>query len=325
MNPDMIRQTASAFQRSRILLSGFELDLFTHIDDSGTTSGQISKQLNLNEPACARLMNALVSLGFLEKKDHLFFNTPESFTFLSKKSPGYQGGLGHTGHLWHTWSHLTEVVRTGKAAHSDDINDRGDDWLTPFIHAMHDRAMKQAPAQLGHTDLSGVTTMLDVGGGSGAFSMEFIRRKPEIKATVFDLPAVVPITKQFVEKEGFAGKITTHTGDYTADELPGGFDLVFLSAVIHSNSLGINAELIRKCYSSLNPGGTIMIQDWIMNNDRTEPAAGAVFSINMLVGTEEGDCYTEQEVTAMLSSAGFKNISRRELDLGLSQVTARKT
>jgi hypothetical protein len=135
---------------------------------------------------------------------------------------------------------------------------------------------------------------------------------------------VIPITKKFIEKEGFASRIKTYTGDYTTDDLPKGFDLVFLSAIIHSNSLKTNKALIQKCYYALNTYGKIIIQDWIMNNERTHPTSGAIFAINMLVGTESGDCFTEREVTEMLSAAGFKNISRKEFESGLSQMVAQK-
>jgi len=324
MNQNAIREFVSSFQKSRILLTSFELDIFTNIDESGTSNKQITHKLKLDEHACERLMNALVSLGFLKKQNQLFFNTAETFTFLSKKSPDYLGGLMHSNHLWNTWSNLTMVIKTGVSAHPAEINERGEDWLIPFITAMHDRAKKQAPQQLASIDLSGINSILDVGGGSGAFSMEFVSRKPGIEVTVFDLPNVVPITKVFLEKEGFSDKVKTYAGDYTTDELPGGFDMVFLSAIIHSNSLKVNADLIKKCFSSLNMNGLIVIQDWIMNNDRTRPTAGAVFAINMLVGTESGDCFTEQEVIEMLSAAGFKDISRTEFETGSSRMTAYK-
>ncbi|HZL10863.1 MAG TPA: methyltransferase [Prolixibacteraceae bacterium] len=324
MNPTTIREFASSFQKSRILLSGFELDVFTNIEETGTTNRQISTKLDLNEHACERLLNALVSLGFLSKQNNLFFNTDDSFNLLSKKSANYLGGLMHTNHLWNTWSNLTQVVKTGTSAHPEEINVRGEDWLFSFISAMHDRAAKQAPQQLAEIDLSGINSLMDIGGGSGAFSMEFINRKAELNATVFDLPNVIPITKRFIEREGFSGRIKTFTGDYTKDNLPTGFDLVFLSAIIHSNSLELNQNLIKKCYHALNQNGKIIIQDWIMNNKRTRPTSGAIFAINMLVGTEAGDCFTEQEVTDMLTAAGFENISRIEFESGLSQMTAQK-
>ncbi len=196
----------------------------------------------------------------------MFFKIEESLAFLSKKGSNYLGGLMHSNHLWNTWSHLTEVVRTGKSAHAAEINERGDEWLFSFISAMHDRAIKQVPQQLRKIDLSGLNTILDIGGGSAAYSMAFISLKPDMEATVFDLPNVVPITIQFIDKEGFSDKIKIYTGDYTVDKLPGGFDLLFLSALIHSNSLEVNKDLIRKCFRSLNTNGKIIIQDWIMNN-----------------------------------------------------------
>lgn len=324
MNPNTIREFVSSFQKSRILLSGFELDIFTNIVEKGSTAREVSETLNLDEHACERLLNALVSLEFLTKQDQLFFNTKESFAFLSKKGSDYMGGLMHSNHLWNTWTNLSQVVRTGKSAHPDEINVRGDNWLFAFISAMHDRAIKQAPQQLAKIDLTGIKTILDIGGGSGAYSMEFISIKPEIEATIFDLPNVVPITKQFIEKEGYSSRIKTCIGDYTCDDLPNGFDMAFLSAIIHSNSLEVNQDLIKKCFKSLNNNGKIVIQDWIMSNDRTQPTSGAIFAINMLVGTDAGDCFTEQEVNDMLFEAGFKNISRIEIESGLSQVIAQK-
>jgi len=294
------------------------------LDAAGSSAKQIAKTLNLNEHACDRLLNALVSLGFLLKQDQLFFNTEDSYSFLSKNSPNYMGGLMHSNHLWNTWSNLSQVVRSGKSAHPAEINERGDDWLYAFISAMHDRAIKQAPLQLAKIDVSEINSVLDIGGGSGAYSMEFVSIKPEIEATVFDLPNVVPITQKFIEKEGFSTRIKTYTGDYTTDDLPNGYDMVFLSAIIHSNSLEVNQDLIKKCFKSLNNKGKIVIQDWIMNNDRTQPTSGAIFAINMLVGTEAGDCFTELEVTDMLTAAGFSNISRLEFESGLSQVIAQK-
>jgi len=324
MNPNTIRDFAAQFQKSRILLSSFELDIFTNIDEAGTTSLEIATRLNLDKHACERLLNALVSLGFLIKGKQLFFNTPDSTIFLSKKSPDYLGGLMHSNHLWNTWSNLTQVVKTGVSANPSEINVRGEEWLFSFISAMHDRAKKQAPQQLASLDLTGIQSVLDIGGGSGAYSMELVNKKPDIQTAVFDLPNVVPITRRFIDQEGFSGKIKTYTGDYTIDELPAGFDLMFLSAIIHSNSLEVNQGLLTKCFNSLNHGGRIVIQDWIMNNDRTQPTAGAIFAINMLVGTEAGDCFTEQEVTELLQVAGFKNITRLEFETGQSRMVAQK-
>ncbi len=320
MNPQEIRTIITGFQKSRILLTAFELDIFTFIGEKSLGAETISQALNLNKNATERLLNALVALKLLEKNHGNFNNTKESLMFLSKNSPAYNAGLMHSNHLWNTWSHLTDVVKTGTPAHIEEINERGENWLEAFINAMHDRGKKQAPAQVSIIDLQNVKSVLDVGGGSGVFCMAFLKRKPELKTAVFDLPNVVPISKKIIEREDFAGKIDHYEGDYTTDELPKGFDLVFLSAIIHSNSFEKNQELVRKCYNSLNTNGKIVIQDWIMNDAKTEPFQGAIFSINMLVGVEGGDCYSESEVKSWLSGAGFTDIRLVELEAGLGQM-----
>ena len=324
MNPDELRETVGAFQKSRILLTACELDIFTFLGEKSVKAESISSNLNLNTGATERLLNALVSLKLLNKANENYSNTRDSYMFLSKDSPSYVSALMHSNHLWNTWSHLTEVVKTGNVAHSDKINERGEEWLEAFIHAMHYRGKKQAPYQISGIDLGGVESVLDVGGGSGCYCMEFLKRKPGMKAAIFDLPNVIPISRKIVEREGYTGRIAHHAGDYTVDELPGGFDLVFLSAIIHSNSYETNEDLVRKCFNALNAGGKIVIQDWIMNDEKTEPAAGAIFSINMLVGVEGGDCYSEKEVSAWMGHAGFSDLSKGILDGGLGQMTGIK-
>ncbi len=150
--------------------------------------------------------------------------------------------------------------------------------------------------------------------------MAFLSRKPELKTAVFDLPNVIPISKKIIESEGFTSKIDHYTGDYTKDELPTGFDLIFLSSIIHINSFEMNQELVQKCYNSLNVNGKIVIHDWIMNEDKTEPVQGAIFSINMLVTVEEGDSYAESEINTWLTNAGFSEITKIDIQPGLGQV-----
>ena len=320
MNPIEIRETVMAFQKSRIVLTAFELDVFTCLGEKSQNSEILSKALKLNKNATERLLNALVALKLLEKNNEQYSNSTDSLMFLSKSSPAYLAGLMHSNHLWNTWSQLTDVVKTGKVAHDTEINERGAEWLEAFIHAMHDRGKKQAPAQIAKIDLQHVGSVLDIGGGSGCFCMAFLNRKPELRTAIFDLPNVIPVSKKIIEKEGFSGKIEHYEGDYTTDDLPKGFDLAFLSAVIHSNSSETNQELVKKCFHSLNANGKIVIQDWIMNDAKTEPVQGAIFSINMLVGVEAGDCYSEREVSTWLRHAGFSDITKVELESGLGQV-----
>ncbi|WP_430811981.1 MULTISPECIES: methyltransferase [unclassified Carboxylicivirga] len=324
MKPEEIQETAVSFQKSRILLTAYELNIFSALGKEYYSAASLAEQLNLNEQATERLLNALVAMELLIKNETGFGNTTDSWRYLAKESDAYMSGLMHTGHLWHTWSELTDVIRSGQAAHTPTINERGEEWLKAFIRAMHFRGMKQAPSQVANIDLENTDSVLDVGGGSGVYSMALIKQKPSLRATVFDLPSVAPIAKDIIENEGFTGKIRLHEGDYTQNELPTGFDLTFLSAIIHSNTADTNKALLLKCYKSLNPGGRIVIQDWIMNTDKTEPLQGAIFSINMLVGVKGGDCYSTNEVSQWMKDAGFTHITKHALDRGLSQMTATK-
>ena len=156
-------------------------------------------------------------------------------------------------------------------------------------------------------NFEGVKKILDIGGGSGIFASTFIKDNPALSAVVFHLPNVISLTKEYIEKENMSDRISTLTGNYLRDHIGSGYDFIFLSAVIHSNSYDENALLIKKCASALNKNGKIAILDYIMNDDRTIPLAGAIFAINMLVGTDEGTTYTEKEIIEWMSAAGINN------------------
>ncbi|MCG3118196.1 MAG: 3-hydroxy-5-methyl-1-naphthoate 3-O-methyltransferase [bacterium] len=323
--PDSIRDIAYAFQRSRVLLTAYELGLFNALGDEKKPSAEVAAILKTDRRATDRLMNALCAIGLLEKNDGKFSNTVETARFLVQGKPEYMAGLMHTVHLWDTWSTLTPAVRQGQSVGRPPVNERGDKWLTAFIAAMHDRARKQAPAVAARLDLSGVARVLDVGGGSGAFAMAFVRATAEITATVFDLPNVVSLTQNYIVQEGLADKVKTVAGDYLIDDLGSGFDLVFLSAIIHSNSVEENRQLIRQCAEAVNPNGQIVVQDFIMNADRTSPAHGALFALNMLVGTEAGDTYTEAEVRSWMEEAGLSNLISKDTHFGTTLIVGRKS
>jgi 2-polyprenyl-3-methyl-5-hydroxy-6-metoxy-1,4-benzoquinol methylase len=321
---DEIREVAYAFQKSRILLTAYELDLFTVLGKAPKTSGEVARAIGADTHATDRLMNALCAMGLLTKDDGRFSNTQVASRFLVRGEPGYMAGLMHTVNLWDTWSTLTQAVRQGTATAHREVNGRGERWLTAFIAAMHTRASREAPAVVSEIGVSGVSRVLDVGGGSGAYAMAFVRAGDGIRATVFDLPNVVPLTRSYVEQGGLSDKVDITAGDYLTDDLGSGYDLVFVSAIIHSNSVGQNQSLIKKCASALSQGGRVIVQDFIMDEDRTGPPRGAFFALNMLVGTPAGDTYTEAEVRTWMEEAGLSAIVRKETPFGSTQIVGRK-
>jgi len=324
ITPDGIREIAYAFQRSRVLLTAYELDLFTTVGVGAKSSSEVAAAIGTDARATDRLMNALCAMGLMRKKGNKFSNSPTASRFLVQDSPEFMSGLMHTVYLWNTWSTLTQAVRQGTAVSSRRVNDRGEEWLTAFIAAMHDRASKQAPDVVAQLDLSGVSRVLDVGGGSGAYATAFARAGHGIRATVLDLPNVVPLAKAHIEEERLSDRVSIVSGDYLTDDLGTDFDLVFLSAIIHSNSVVQNRLLIQNCAHALRLGGRVIVQDFIMDEDRTSPTQGALFALNMLVGTDVGDTYTEAEVHTWMDAAGLSGIARKETAFGTSLIVGRK-
>jgi predicted O-methyltransferase YrrM len=150
--------------------------------------------------------------------------------------------------------------------------------------------------------------MLDVGGGSGAYSIAFALANDRLAADILDLAAVAPIAERHIAEAGVADRVRVRAGDLRCDDLGRGYDLVFISAICHMLSPEENLDLLRRCCAALLPGGRIAIQDFILEPDKTAPRWAALFAINMLVGTPAGSSYSEPEYREWLAAAGFRDI-----------------
>ncbi len=319
-----LTELALSFQKSRIFLTAYELGIFTAVGKNSRSSSEIAAKLGTAARYTDRLMNALCAMGLLKKAGNRFRNTRTSLKYLVSDSPCFMKGVKHNVNMWDTWNSLTQTVRRGMPAAERSMNDRPQEWLGTFIAAMHERAAQNAPAIVKSLDLSGVSKVLDIGGGSGAYAMAFVRARKGITATVFDLPNVTPITKKYLKEGGLLDKVEIVAGDYNSDSLGTGYDLAFLSAVIHSNSFEQNRILIRKTARALRGNGQIVIQDFIMDKGRVTPPWGAFFALNMLVATESGDTYTEPEVRVWLKKADFSSIVHKDTAFGTALIIGRK-
>lgn len=323
LDPNKIRELASGFQVSRIILTAVELNIFTILDKHLLPSSEVATQINGDERATDRLLNALVSLGFLNKVHGKFYNTDAASLYLVKGKPEFMGGLFHTNELWKSWGTLTNAVKEGTSVyHGDGSNS---DWTDSFIAAMHYRAAKEAKILAMMLNLTASNKMLDVGGGSGAYSMGMIDNNSELNAVVFDLPHVIPLTKKYVDSFRLKDRISFIEGNYLTDDFGTGYDLILLSAIVHINSYEQNHSLIQKCAESLNSGGQIVIKDWVMNETRTEPLGGALFALNMLVGTKCGDTFTEKEMREWYEAGGITKIERKNTSYGWSLMIGTKS
>jgi 2-polyprenyl-3-methyl-5-hydroxy-6-metoxy-1,4-benzoquinol methylase len=314
--PDDIRELANAFRESRVLLSAVELKVFTILDKHMMTSSEVSEKIKTDARATDRLMNALCGMGLLKKVKGKFYNSDLSSKYLTEGKHEFMGNLYHTNNLWNSWTYLTNSVIKGSSAKGDQNKEEKDNWVEAFISAMHYRGVHHGKILSMMIDLANVKRMLDVGGGSAAFSIEIVKRNPSIKAVVLDLPHVIPLTKKYVDEVGLSNNFDFIEGNYLTNDFEGSYDLVLLSAIVHINNYEQNKMLIKKCADALNKNGMIVINDFVMNEDRTQPYHGALFSINMLVGTEYGDTYTENEMREWFESAGISKVERKNTSFG---------
>lgn len=302
--------TMRAFQESRVLLTAVELDLFTAVGD-GAPAETVAGRLGTDARATASLLNALVAIGALTKREGVFSNTSETARFLAASSPDCaRAGLLHIVHLWETWNTLSECVRTGTAS-AEPVNEaRQPDRTRAFIAMMHQRARGDAEQLARAAGAEGARRMLDVGGGSGAYSIAFAQANPALRADVFDLAPVVELAREYIRAAGLAERIGTRSGDMRRDELGRGYDLLLVSAICHMFGPEENQELFGRCYRALAPGGRLLMRDFILDPDGTSPRQAALFALNMLVGTPHGSTYTEAQYTEWLRGAGFGRVER---------------
>jgi len=223
----------------------------------------------------------------------------------------------HTVHLFQSWATLTDCVRAGTAVVPPGVDKQDPQWTESFIAAMHRGAQGTAERLVRSVGVRGVRRLLDIGGGSGAYSIAFAKASPALYAEVLDLAAVVPIAQRHIEEAGLADRITTRIGDLTVDEFGKEYDLILLSAICHMLGPEQNLDLFRRCYRALARGGRIVIRDFILDPDKTAPKCVALFAINMLVGTKSGSTYTEAEYKTWLTNAGFEAFTRIDPTGGL--------
>lgn len=305
MKPEEIMKLAQGFMESKILHTAAELDVFTLLYNNPMPAEEVATRINADARGTAFLLDAVAAMGFLQKKDGTYrCDSP----MLVADAPGsVLPMILHMAHLWPRWSHLAEIVKGIPVKDEYDFS-RDQNELRAFIGAMHSIGTPLAKQVVASVNAGNARRLIDIGGGSGTYTIAFLQAIPDMKATLFDLPEVIEMARERLEAEGLLDRVTLVPGNYHEDALPEGHDLALLSAIIHSNSDSENRELYRKAFHSLSPGGRLLIRDHVMEPDRTRPRDGAIFAINMLVGTEGGGCYTFAEIEAGLKDAGFADV-----------------
>ncbi len=300
---------AGGHAEARAIQVALKLGLFEALSKSDHDAPSLAANIKSDLRATMLLANALVALELLEKRGGRFALTQASRRYLVEASPEYLGGMIlFDGALWDVWGRLEESIRSGNPARLPDMFQAHSEDTARFIGAMDSlvRARGDAEWTAQHLDLSFAHTIVDLGGGPGTYLVEFLRRWPQAHGAIWDLKATLEVTLNLLTQRApsVLDRIDLLEVDYNAVELPGPVDVIFLSNIIHSENEATNAALMGKCLRALNPDGLVIIKDHIMNDALTEPAAGAVFALFMLLTTRGRD-YSFNEVKAWLEAAGF--------------------
>jgi SAM-dependent methyltransferase len=316
--PGDIIRLSGAYWAACTLQAGVVLDVFSLIGGAALTAEQVADRAGTDARAMGMLLTALTALGLLVKAGDQFSLTPASRKFLVKDSPGYVGNIiGHHHDLVPSWARLPEAVRTGGPVRSRAPG--GDEWRENFLLGMFNMAMAIAPDLSHALDLSGRRHLLDVGGGPGTYAIHFCLANPDLRATVFDLPQSEPFFRRTAERFGVGDRVDFQGGDYIEGEIAGSYDVAWLSQILHGESFAGCARIIDQVVRVLEPGGLILVQEFILDDSRDGPLHPALFSLNMLLGTDGGQAYSESEIKAMFTAAGVKDV--RRLDFRGSHAT----
>jgi predicted O-methyltransferase YrrM len=306
MDLDSLNAMGRGFQESRVLFTAIELDIFTAVGQ-GSTAAQVAARCHADPRAAEMLLNVLAACELLTKQGDVFRNTALSAEHLA--GPARMAWM-HMVHLWESWSTLTDAVRKGTTTLDPNFGSRTGEWTEAFIAAMHRNAAERAPRVVQAVGTAGVRRMLDVGGGSGAYSIAFAQAAPGLQADLVDQEPVTRIARRHIAEAGLTGRVQLRVGDLRNGALGQGYDLVLLSAICHMLGEEENRDLILRCAAACAPGGRVVIQDFILNDAKTAPKFAAMFSLNMLVGTARGSDYSESEYAQWMQAAGLGGVRR---------------
>jgi len=305
-----------------VLQAGAELEVFDALKEKVATAEELARRLSCNRRGLATLLDALAALGALEKRGSTYSLPTGLEAFLTRTgSHSVVSMLQHQANCLRNWGQLARVVKTGEPAErTPSVRGSAGDQES-FIGAMDNISGPVAAKVIQSVQPLHFERLLDIGGASGMWTIAFLEACSSGRATLFDLPHVIPMAQRRLTQAGLADRVELAPGDFIIDPLPsGGADLAWVSAIVHQNSRDETRLLFEKVFEALVPGGRIAIRDMVMEPDRTRPVAGALFAINMLVATEGGGTFTFEELREDLESAGFRETAVLRPDQGMNAI-----
>jgi hypothetical protein len=318
VDPSKIFQVGMGFFASKTLLTAVKIELFTILANQWLSGQEIRHRLNLNERSLYDFLDTLVALGFLQRKgfreNASYANSPEAEIYLDKCRLTYIGGILEMANnrLYPSWNHLEEALRTGKP--QNELRSEGIDFFEQiysdksktreFINAMGGAQMGNFIAFAERFDFTEYSSLCDIGGAGAQLSAMVTMRKPQIHCKSFDLPAISPIALENISKMGLADKIEVVTGDFFKDPFPHA-DIITMGNILHDWGTRDKIRLIQKAYEALHEGGSFVVIESIIDNERRENAFGLLMSLNMLIETQEGYNFSAEDFNGWAKEAGF--------------------
>ncbi|MDR1360337.1 MAG: methyltransferase domain-containing protein [Deltaproteobacteria bacterium] len=303
---DLLR-LSGAYWQSCAVHAAVQLDIFTLLGQNPLNDQELAEKLGCPVRGLSMLITALASLGLVRRVRGRTSPVAGALRYLSRSSPDYLGFIiRHHANVMPGWTRLAETVRSGLNQSGAEIFfTEEEEEREAFLLGMHNVASLQAESVAEALNLSGRKKLLDAGGGPGSYAVYFCKKNPQLTATILDLPSSERFARKVIADFGLEGRVDFLGGDLLRDPLPAGHDVVWISQVLHGLSPAAAATLVAAAAAALEPGGLFCVQEFLLRDSRTGPAGAALFSLNMLTQTKDGQAYTEKEISGMLSAAGI--------------------
>lgn len=303
VSPEPVLRYGQPLWAASTLIAGVRLGVFGAIGMKSLTAAQLAKRCGASARGTFALADALAALGYLRFRGGRYSNSPAAKEYLLPGGEMYFGDmLLLLGEMMGQWSRLDESVRKGGPIARGRRTAQG---AAAFTRAMAANSRLNAPAIAKLFSLRGVGSLLDLGGGPGVHSLQFCRENAGLRATVFDFAETLRETRKVLSPHREFERITLHAGDVLTDPLPGRFDVVWISHLIHSMGEGDVRKVLRKAAGAVVEGGRIIIHEFLTNEKRPGPPFASLFRLNMLCATPEGRTYSREELEGWLAGLGF--------------------
>lgn len=313
-DPQAIVEMASAFYASATLFAALDLDLFGRLNRlAPATAATLAADGTLDLRATRLLLDGCVALGLAVKQDDHYANAPAAAACLVAGSPAdLTRAIRYNQDVYAPWGRLAQLARTGRPVEPPAVH-LGDDpeRTRRFVLAMHGRAMGIGRAIVPLLDLAGARSLLDIGGGPGAYAMLLAQAAPQLACTVLDLPPVVAVARELLAQAGLAERVRCLPGDYHTTSFPSGQDVITIFGVLHQESPTAIVDILRRAHAALNPGGRLYILDMMTDATHAWPRFSALFAVNMALTTDHGWVFSDREISGWLAEAGFVAIAVR--------------